>query len=204
MFNLTQQQLRRALFPLGNLSKKEVRELAREMKLPVADKPESQQLCFLQGESQGSFIQKRIPNLSLEGKMVGAEGEMVASHPGIHHFTIGQRRGLGVAVGEPQYVVGIDPETHEVRIGSNDELMKRAMSLDRMNWVGIDCPGQEIQGSVRIRYKHEESSATIRPSGETCHIEFVEKQRAITPGQAAVIYDKDLVLGGGWIQQVFD
>jgi tRNA-specific 2-thiouridylase len=204
LFNLTQDQLSRAMFPLGELTKKEVRELARIHQLPVAEKPESQQLCFLQGEQQGSFIQKQIPNLSLQGKMVDQKGETVGEHSGIHYFTIGQRRGLGVATGEPQYVVRIDPDSKEVQIGSNEELMKRSMSLHRMNWVGIEAPRSEIQASVRIRYKHEESPATIYTSENTCHIEFVQKQRAITPGQAAVIYEKDLLLGGGWIDQVFD
>lgn len=204
LFNLTQDQLSRAMFPLGELTKKEVRELARTHHLPVAEKPESQQLCFLQGEQQGSFIQKQIPNLSLQGKMVNQEGQAVAEHSGIHYFTIGQRRGLGIAVGEPQYVVAIDPDSKEVRIGSNEDLMKRSMSLHRMNWVGVEPPTSEIQGSVRIRYKHEESAAKIRNSESGCHIEFSEKQRAITPGQAAVIYEKDLLLGGGWIDQVFE
>jgi tRNA-uridine 2-sulfurtransferase len=204
LFNLTQNQLQRAMFPLGELTKKEVRELARKHNLPVAEKPESQQLCFLQGQQQGHFIQQRIPNLSLEGRMTDADGETIAEHPGIHYFTIGQRRGLGVATGEPQYVVSIDAQNKKVRIGSNDELMKGAMSLDRVNWVGIDLPQQDIQASVRIRYKHEESPAKIRSSETGCHVEFAEKQRAITPGQAAVIYDNELLLGGGWIDKVFD
>jgi tRNA-uridine 2-sulfurtransferase len=204
LFNLSQDQLARAMFPLGELTKKEVRELARKFQLPVAEKAESQQLCFLQGEQQGHFIQKRIPNLSLEGKVIDADGRTVAEHSGIHHFTIGQRRGLGVAIGEPQYVVSINPKNKEVRIGSNLELMKSAMSLERVNWIGIDSPQREIQGRVRIRYKHEESPATIRSMGTVCHIEFASKQRAITPGQAAVIYDADLLLGGGWIDKVYD
>ena len=203
LFNLTQQQLSRALFPLGELTKPEVRELARRSGLPVAEKAESQQLCFLQGEPQGQFIQKHIPALALSGSMVDANGQVVTQHPGIHHFTIGQRRGLGVAQGTPQYVVDINPSNNVVRIGSNDDLMKRSMHVDRMNWVGTAPPVQEFRGHVRIRYKHEESPALITPSGDGCRVEFTESQRAITPGQAAVFYDDDLLLGGGWIKDVY-
>lgn len=204
LFNLTQEQISRALFPLGELTKAEVRELARKYRLPVAEKPESQQLCFLQGELQGAFIQRQIPNLSKDGSMIDAKGNLIGWHPGIHYFTIGQRRGLGIAAGTPQYVVGIDSATNVVRIGSNEELMKGAMKVDHVNWMGVSPPEEEIQGMVRIRYKHEESAARIRPSGNSCLVEFAEKQRAITPGQAAVFYDGDLLLGGGWISQVYD
>jgi len=202
LFNLSQDQLSRAMFPLGELTKSEVREIARKRNLPVAEKPESQQLCFLQGEQQGSFIQKHIPNLSLEGAMVDSSGAVIAQHPGIHYFTIGQRRGLGVAAGEPRYVVSIEPETRTVRIGSNDELLTDRMSVSRVNWVAMDPPAGGVQAQVRIRYKHEESAATIEPSGADCVVRFESKQRAITPGQAAVFYDRDLLLGGGWISKV--
>lgn len=201
LFNLTQEQLSRAMFPLGDLTKAEVREIAREMQLPVAEKPESQELCFLQGQPQGTFIQKQIPYLKLEGKMVDAVGNTVAEHPGIQHFTIGQRRGLGVATGKPQYVVGIDPATNVVRLGSNDDLLKSGMKVARVNWIATDRPESEILGCVRIRYKHDESPATIRATNDGCEITFSEKQRAITPGQAAVFYDGDLLLGGGWITE---
>jgi tRNA-uridine 2-sulfurtransferase len=200
LFNLNQEQLSRAMFPLGDLTKAEVREIAREMQLPVAEKPESQELCFLQGQPQGTFIQKHIPYLKTDGKMLDADGNTVAEHPGIQHFTIGQRRGLGVATGKPQYVVGIDPATNVVRLGSNDDLLKGGMKVSRVNWIAAQ-PAEEIQGRVRIRYKHDESSASIRPTGDGCVITFAEKQRAITPGQAAVFYDGDLLLGGGWITE---
>lgn len=199
LFNLTQEQLSRAMFPLGELTKTEVRQLARKLCLPVAEKPESQELCFLQGEAPGAFIQRQIPNLSLGGAMTDTSGNRIGEHPGIQHFTIGQRRGLGIAAGEPRYVVGIDVENRSVRIGTNDELLSSGMEVDRLNWVSIDPPQQKLQGSVRIRYKHEESPATILPNGTFCTVEFAEKQRAITPGQAAVFYDGPKLLGGGWI-----
>jgi tRNA-specific 2-thiouridylase len=203
LFNLTQRQLSRALFPLGDYTKTEVRRLAHERNLPVADKPESQQLCFLQGESQATFIQRHIPNLSLGGNFVNREGAVMGEHSGIHSFTIGQRRRLGIAVGGPQYVVGIDPGNRNVRIGSDSELLNDSMTVERVNWVGREVPEEPIHGSVRIRYRHQESAASIHPDGENCTVNFLQKQRAITPGQAAVFYDGDLLLGGGWIKQAF-
>lgn len=199
LFNLSQEQLSRALFPLGELTKTEVREIARRLKLPVAEKPESQELCFLQGEQPGAFIQRHIPNLALGGEMTDTSGARIGDHPGIHYFTIGQRRGLGVAAGEPRYVVGIDPENRTVKIGANEELLNSGMDVDRVNWVSIEAPQAKVNGLVRIRYKHEESSAVIIPQGDTCSVEFTERQRAITPGQAAVFYEHQKLLGGGWI-----
>jgi len=202
LFNLTQKQISRALFPLGEYTKAEVRDLARKFQLPVPEKPESQQLCFLQGEEQGSFIDRRLSELSLAGNMVDSVGNVVRRHEGIHHYTIGQRRGLGVAAGEPQYVTAIDPATNLVRIGSNEELMKSSMRVEQVNWVGITAPLEDLAGRVRIRSRHEETAATIRPSGDGVVVEFAESQRAITPGQAAVFYNGDLLLGGGWIARV--
>jgi tRNA-specific 2-thiouridylase len=203
LFNLTQEQLSRAMFPLSEYTKSDVREIARRLKLPVAEKPESQELCFLQGESQGAFIQRHIPNLSLKGDLVDSSGNRIGSHDGVHNFTVGQRRGLGVAVGKPQYVVEIDAENRTVRIGSDDQLLSSGMNVNRVNWLAISEPQKKLTGSVRIRYKHDESSATIHPEGTKCRIEFDEKQRAITPGQAAVFYDGDLLLGGGWIESAY-
>lgn len=199
LFNLSQQQLSRAMFPLGDLTKAEVRELARKYALPVAEKPESQQLCFLQGEPQGRFIQSRIPNIARQGTMVDSSGKQIGTHEGVHHFTIGQRRGLGVAAGAPQYVVALDPTNNVVKLGSNQDLMRNSLLVDRVNWVGVEPPLDEIRANVRIRYKHEESVARLKPEGERYSIEFDQVQRAITPGQAAVFYQDDLLLGGGWI-----
>ena len=203
LFNLNQSQLSRALFPLGSYTKSDVRELARKFGLPVAEKAESQELCFLQGQRQGDFIEERIPGVRSEGEMIDASGDLVGHHQGVHYYTIGQRRGLGVSGGPPQYVVDIDATNRLVRIGSNEDLLKAGMSLDRVNWVSIDAPSDAISGNVRIRYKHEESAAVIHPSESGCRVEFAEKQRAITPGQAAVFYREELLLGGGWISEVF-
>lgn len=204
LFNLTQEQLACSAFPLGELNKDEVRDLARKWDLPVAEKPESQELCFLQGEPQGSFIQRHIPNLSAGGRMLDSDGQDLGEHQGVQHFTIGQRRGLGIATGEPKYVVNLDATNRVVTLGSNDELLKSAMEVQPVNWVGIAAPEGEVQARVRIRYKHAETPARIVPGAGSCVVQFAEKQRAITPGQAAVFYDGDRVLGGGWIRQPLD
>ncbi|HSE41594.1 MAG TPA: tRNA 2-thiouridine(34) synthase MnmA [Acidobacteriota bacterium] len=203
LFNLTQDQLKRAMFPLAEITKNDVREIARRFNLPVAEKPESQELCFLQGESQATFIQRHIPNLSLKGDLVDSNGQQLGSHEGVHNFTVGQRRGLGMSFGKPQYVIGIDAPNRTVRIGSDDELLSSGMNVTRVNWLAIADPQQTVTGNVRIRYKHDESPATIHPDGTNCRIIFQEKQRAITPGQAAVFYDGDLLLGGGWIESAY-
>ena len=136
--------------------------------------------------------------------MVDSTGNVLASHPGIHHYTIGQRRGLGIAAGNPQYVTEIDPINRVVRIGSNDDLMKRSMKVGRLNWLSISAPDEPLYGRVRIRYKHEESGAMIHPQEGSCLVEFEHQQRAITPGQAAVFFNGDLLLGGGWIEEVYN
>lgn len=201
LFNLSQDQLSRATFPLAELTKAEVRGIARQRKLPVAEKPESQELCFLQGEAPGAFIQRHIPNLAMGGAMTDVAGNRIGEHTGIQNFTIGQRRGLGIAAGEPKYVVGIDPENRTVRIGDNSDLMSAHMDVERVNWQSIEAPRQSVNGQVRIRYKHEESQAVISPQDDRCIVTFAESQRAITPGQAAVFYDGQKLLGGGWIRK---
>jgi tRNA-specific 2-thiouridylase len=202
LFNLSQDQLCRAMFPLSDFAKREVREMARERRLPVAEKPESQELCFLQGESPGAFIQRHIPDLALGGQMTDTAGNRIGEHNGIQNFTIGQRRGLGIAAGEPRYVVEIDSQNRTVRVGTGEELMSRAMHVNRVNWLSIEAPASDVEASVRIRYKHEESRAIVIPSHGSCRVEFAEPQRAITPGQAAVFYDGQRLLGGGWIDSV--
>lgn len=201
LFDLTQDQLRCAVFPLGNLTKSEVRELARQKGLPVAEKAESQELCFLQGEQPGQFIQRHIPKLSTVGRKTDSAGHDLGEHAGVQHFTIGQRRGLGIAAGEPRYVTELDPSTQRVAIGTEHELMRSAMQVERVNWVSIPDPEGEISAHVRIRYRHEESPATIQPNGKDCRVEFSDPQRAITPGQATVFYNGEVILGGGWIRQ---
>jgi tRNA-specific 2-thiouridylase len=200
LFNLSQEQLARARFPLADLTKSQVRALAADLDLPVAAKRESQELCFLQGEPQGDFIGKQAPGMQLQGEFTDTRGNVLGPHRGIHYYTIGQRRGLRIAAGKPQYVVGIDAEKRIVLLGDGDELMRDTMRVDRINWMAFPRPESEFRAGVRIRYKHIESPATVAPQPDgTCAVRFDEKQRAITPGQAAVFYDDDLVIGGGWI-----
>ena len=207
LFGLTQPQLARAMFPLGSLAKTEVRELARSMNLSVAAKGDSQEICFVPNGDYAAFLDAYIKESGMaagatRGEIVTAGGRTLGEHQGVHHFTIGQRRGLGVATGEPLYVISTDPLTKRVTVGGNDELLRPSFHARAVNWVsiaGLDAP---LPAQVKIRNKHAAAPATLRHTGDLARVEvvFEEPQRAVTPGQAAVFYDADLVLGGGWIE----
>jgi tRNA-specific 2-thiouridylase len=207
LFGLTQEQLARTLFPLGGLSKPEVRELARSMDLSVAAKGDSQEICFVPNGDYAAFMDAYLKESGMapratHGEIVTTEGRTLGEHQGIHHFTVGQRRGLGVATGEPLYVISTDPLTKRVTVGGNDELLRPSFHARAVNWVsiaGLDAP---LPAQVKIRNKHAAAPATLRHTGDLARVEvvFEEPQRAVTPGQAAVFYDADLVLGGGWIE----
>jgi tRNA-uridine 2-sulfurtransferase len=208
LFGLTQRQLSRALFPLGEYTKEQVREIARARRLPVAEKPESQEICFVPTGSYGAFIDAYLAEqgrtrANRAGEVVGTNGQVLARHAGVHRFTVGQRKGLGIASGLPVYVVAIDAEKNRVIVGGNDELLKRRFTVHDVNWIRPVTAGERIDAYVRIRNKHVPAPAHIevRSSGAAV-VEFCEAQRAITPGQAAVFYDGDEVLGGGWISWV--
>jgi tRNA-uridine 2-sulfurtransferase len=221
LFELTQDQLARALFPLGSLTKSEVRAIAREHELPVAEKGESQEICFVPDGDYARFIENylgesaesallpavKLHQLSskrsaLPGEIVTVEGELLGSHDGIHNYTIGQRRGLGISWSEPLYVVGIDPEKNRVIVGTKDELPGASFIAGRMNWIYCDEPTEPFETYARIRYRHRESRARVIPlSDGRVRVEFEEPQRAITPGQAVVFYEGDIVIGGGWIER---
>lgn len=203
LFELSREQLLHALFPLGNLSKQEVRNIACELGLPVADKPDSQQLCFIPEGDYRAFLRKYDPNNpEEEGNMVTIDGHVVGRHPGVHHFTLGQRKGLGVALGRPMYVVGLEPQTKRVIIGPEKELYNDAMYVEGVNWI-LPPQNEEVSAWVQIRYRHTAAQARIYPRGtNTALVLFTTPQRAITPGQAAVFYDAEgMVLGGGWIRR---
>jgi tRNA-uridine 2-sulfurtransferase len=208
LFGLTQRQLSRALFPLGEYSKEQVRSIARSRKLPVAEKAESQEICFVPKGSYREFIraylaeQGRVIQDS-PGELVGTGGQLLGEHGGVHHFTVGQRRGLGLAGGSPLYVIDIEAKDKRVVVGSNQELFKRRLAVRDVNWIRPVSEGERFEARVRIRNKHEPAPAYI----EVCSpvealVEFCAPQRAITPGQAAVFYNGDDVLGGGWISRV--
>ena len=207
LFGLTQQQLARTIFPLGELTKAEVRELARSMDLAVASKGDSQEICFVPNGDYAQFLsaylkEKGIPEQQTRGHVVAADGRMLGEHSGVHRFTVGQRRGLGIAVGEPLYVIATDPRSQTVVVGGADQLLRERFFAGQVNWISIAGFGSPVRAQVKIRNKHAGASATLLTTGDRHRVEvlFDQPQRAITPGQAAVFYDGDLVLGGGWIE----
>ena len=206
LWGLTQEQLSRSEFPLGELSKEEVRTLARGANLPVAEKPESMELCFVPNGNYVQFIhayanERGVSLFSREGEIVTESGEVLGRHNGIHNFTIGQRKGLGFAAGKPLYVLAIDAERNRVVVGADEALRTRSFEVEDTNWVSVAPPAEPIQAQVKIRHKHEAAAATVEAlEGSRARITFDAPQRAVTPGQAAVFYDGNLVLGGGWIR----
>jgi tRNA-specific 2-thiouridylase len=208
LFEMNQEQLARALFPLGEMSKAEVRQLARTIGLETSDKPESQEICFVPDGDYARFVEdyarselKTQAASAAPGPITTTGGVQVGEHRGLHHYTIGQRRGIGVSASEPLYIVRIDVPHNEVVVGRREELYGRSLVAGGANWVAIDRPGHPIRAGVRIRYRSAEPQATLIPiSSDKVRIEFDEPQPAITPGQAAVFYDDDVVLGGGWIE----
>jgi tRNA-uridine 2-sulfurtransferase len=206
LWGLTQEQLSRSEFPLGELTKEEVRELARRANLPVAEKPDSMELCFVPNGSYVQFIQAyaRERGVSLgesEGAIVNEDGEVIGRHNGVHHFTIGQRKGLGFATGKPLYVLSIDPRNKRVVVGQDDAVRQQTVDAEGVNWVSIAEPSGAIRATVRIRHKHEPARALVEAVDRSrARINFDVPQRAVTPGQAAVVYDGDRVLAGGWIR----
>jgi tRNA-specific 2-thiouridylase len=209
LFGLNQLQLSRTLFPLGHLTKDEVRKLALDLQVPIANKPESQEICFVPNGDYAAFIEayfkdKGIESGATRGEIVTEEGNVVGEHNGVHHFTVGQRRGIGIATGERLYVIETKPDTQEVVIGHTESLMHRRMLVREMNWISIAQPDQPVRAKVRIRNKHVPAAATIMPANSdgVHEVLFDEPQRAITPGQGAVAYQGELVLAGGWIDRV--
>ncbi|MFZ0592472.1 MAG: tRNA 2-thiouridine(34) synthase MnmA [Bryobacteraceae bacterium] len=207
LWGLTQTQLARTLFPLGGKVKSEVRELARNLNLPVAEKNDSQEICFVPNGDYAAFIDAYFLEQGIEpdrmhGDIVLTDGRIVGHHEGTHHFTIGQRRGLRVAAAEPLYVIETDPRAQRVVVGDNTHLLRSALAVRGLNWVSIAAIAAPLNAQVKIRNKHVAAPATLFPTSDSGRIEirFHEPQRAVTPGQAAVFYDGDLVLGGGWIE----
>lgn len=205
LWGLTQEQLSRSEFPLGELTKEDVRNLARSVNLPVAEKPESMELCFVPNGNYVQFIHAYVretgkPLNDKEGDIVTEDGTVVGRHTGVHNYTIGQRKGLGFTTGKPIYVLAIDPENNRVIVGEDDALRTATFEIENVNWISIEEPAAPLRAQVKIRHKHEPAAATVEAlPGLRARIAFDVPQRAITPGQAAVLYDGDLVLAGGWI-----
>ena len=206
LWELTQEQLSRALFPLGEKRKAEVRDIARRHGLNVAEKKESQEICFVPDGDYAGFIERYLEAEGREGErpargeIVDAEGRVLGEHEGVHRYTIGQRRGLGVSRRLPLYVVRVEAENNRVVVGEAGELLSPEFTAAGVNWVAFDNPTEPVRADVRVRYRHEEAPATVTPLGAgRVRVSFDEPQRAVTPGQAAVFYRGEEVLGGGWI-----
>ena len=207
LFGLTQEQLSRTRFPLGEMNKPQVRELARQHGLALAEKPDSQEICFVPGGDYKRFIDayladqgESLPDTS--GELVTTDGKVLGRHEGIHNFTVGQRKGLGVATGSPLYVININGEKGQVTVGGGEELLAHQLVARQINWIAID----ELRGPMRvrakIRHRHEPAAAVIEnTANDEVLVTFDDPQRAVTPGQAVVFYDGDIVVGGGWIAE---
>ncbi len=201
LFGLDQEQLGGALFPVGELQKSEVRRLARERQLPVADRQESQEICFVPDGDYAGFVERQAPRLDRSGSIRDLEGRELGRHAGVHRFTLGQRRGGGRAAPPPRYGLGIDAGARPGVVGAEVRRRGARQVAREVNWLSIPAPAAEIRAQVRIRYRHAEAPATILPLPEArALVRFDSAQRAITPGQAAVFYDGELCLGGGWIE----
>jgi tRNA-specific 2-thiouridylase len=207
LFGLTQEQLSRTLFPLGRLTKPEVREVARVRGLALAEKPDSQEICFIPGGDYKQFITayleeqgEQVPETA--GELVASNGDVIGHHDGISSFTVGQRKGLGVSSPTPLYVLSIHPDSHRVTVGADAELATRALRARGCNWISIPALTERMRVQIKIRHRHEPAWATLEPSSmgpDEVLATFDEPQRAVTPGQSAVFYDGDEVVGGGWI-----
>lgn len=201
LFGLRQDQLRRFVCPLGNMTKTSVRQLAREFGLEVHDKPDSMEICFVPGNDYRAFLRSKLDaDVIKAGDIVTADGNVVGKHEGVAYYTIGQRKGLGIAHAEPLYVIDLLPEENLVVVGAANETLASTLVCDRTNWVAIEKPERAIEVEAQIRYRHAPAAAVLTPIGDgKFEVRFDAPQRSIAPGQAVVFYRGDSVLGGGWI-----
>lgn len=200
LFGIERDVLRRVMFPIGDYRKDAIRELAREVGLRVAEKKDSQEICFIPDNDYAAFVRDRVGRLESAGEVVTTDGTVVGRHEGIEHFTIGQRKGLGIAFGEPRYVVRIEPETKRVVVGTSEELLRDELTAARTNWL-VDEPTEPQPCTVKIRYTSKPAPAVVTAlPGNRLHVRLQEPRGGIAPGQAVVCYDDARVLGGGWIE----
>jgi tRNA-specific 2-thiouridylase len=200
LFSLRQDQLARAIFPLGDKTKSDTRDVARHCNLKTADKEESMEICFVPDNDYGKFLQQAKLVEKHAGEIVDLHGRVLGKHDGIEFYTIGQRKGLGLSTPKPMYVIELDPATNRVVVGDDSALDRDEFTVDRCNWIPFVNPPESIEATAKIRYNHPGTPATVTPlPGGRAKVRLHTPQRAITPGQAAVFYQDDLVLGGGWI-----
>ncbi|MFA6142694.1 MAG: tRNA 2-thiouridine(34) synthase MnmA [Candidatus Omnitrophota bacterium] len=201
LFSLSQDQLRHTIFPLGNLTKPKVRVIAKRMKIRTFNTVSSQDICFVQDLNYAEYIRKKTGVEIRPGEIVDKDGKILGQHKGIPFYTIGQRRGLGIAYKEPLYVTGIDIANNRLIVGPREEVMKKSLVAERMNWISIEDIMKPIKVRAMIRYNSEKAKATVaKIDADSVRVDFDEPQAAPTPGQAVVFYDKDIVVGGGWIK----
>lgn len=200
LYTMTQEQLKHTLMPLGEISKEKVRQIAKKKNLPVADKSESQEICFIPDNDYGQFLKKRIPGSAKPGPIINKEGEVIGKHKGIISYTIGQRKGIGIAAKKPLYVISIDKKKNTIMVGKEEDGYRDKLIADDLNLIYMDRLKSPIKAKVKVRYLHPVASATVIPQGRgKVQVKFDRPQRAVTPGQAAVFYQRDIVIGGGTI-----
>ena len=205
LYSMTQSQISCTLMPIGNLTKEEVRKKARQLGLPVAQRPESQEICFVPDRDYAGFLRTRIPEAFRSGPVIDLENRVLGYHKGIVHYTIGQRRGMGIAAPHPLYVLALQSDKNTVVVGTNQQLYHKTLKASRMNYISIDKLKAPLTIKAKIRYKHREAKALLTPlNSNQALVEFGKAQRAITPGQAVVFYDQDVVVGGGLIDGTID
>lgn len=199
LFGIRRELLDRILFPVGGQTKPEIRELARRAGIRTADKPDSQEICFIPDNDYAAFVERHRGEQETAGELVDTAGNVVGRHPGYEHFTIGQRKGLGVTFGSPRFVVRIEPETRRVVIGTRDELGRTTLEAERLNWLVDELPSR-FECTAQIRYQHQAAACSVEWADGLMQVQFAEPQFGVAPGQAVVLYDGDRVLGGGWIR----
>ena len=204
LYVMTQNQLRQALVPLGRFTKERVRGMARELELPVANKPGSQEICFVPDGDYPRFLKEYVPQAARPGPILDEQGNTLGQHQGILFYTIGQRKGLGISAREPLYVIAIDRERNAIIVGTKNKVYSDELTATDLNWIAIEPPEQPLEVKAKIRYRHREVDVVITPllSEDRVHVKFKQPQMAVTPGQAIVFYDGDIVVGGGTIEQI--
>ena len=205
LFGMRPAAIQHTLLPIGDYEKPHVRQIALDLKLPVHNKPDSQEICFVPNQDYAALVQRRSPDSFRPGQIIDTTGQIVGQHPGHQHFTIGQRKGVGLAFGYPVYVVNINPDANQVTVGDKNALLRRSLVARQTNWLTgrPHSPGAPILCTAKIRYNHAPQPAIVTITGpDRFQLDFQEPQHAITPGQAVVLYDNDVLLAGGWIDKV--